>query len=987
MFFVIWGKIKNNKWLVASMLIGNILLIAIISSLPTYSQAILQRIYIKTMENSQVETGMFPGLIQMHVSRLGMRVDTSRQEEIHKIDEIVRNNIKDDFKAPALMATARSNTSSWRLTPYISRGDSKSLSMRLEGISYFEQNIEIVAGRMGSVHTLPWEHDGVTSDSPPATEEKPAGNTLGAAALNAALADDEDIPPAQVIEVVVYEDTFMRTGFLLGEEYVIKSLRDPDGRPYAIRITGVFRPSPGADLYWGPNQYSMSASLFVDYDLYLQLFFNEGGAESISDFHWDTSLDYYQFQASDVEKLLATSAAYSGLAPSNFYRYNDYFTRTAESYVNKSRQLNLTLWVLVAPILVLLAFFVSMVASQIISLDENEISVLKSRGATSRQVFLIYLGMSLALAIAALVIGIPLGYATCLIIGASNGFLEFVNRAGLTLSPQPLSFILAGVAAAAIVAAMAIPAVRASRETIVARKQKSMVKKRPFWRVLFLDVILLAFAIYELYVYSNQKDLLAEKASGGASVDPLLFVSSSLFMLGAALLFVRLMSHLVRLVYLAGRRVWPPSLYASLLRAIRASGEEQFIMIFLVLTLATGVFDARVARTVNLNNEHSIKYEAGADIVLKEEWQINARHSVAEVSESGNVSYKEIVWHEPDFSRYQALGGAESVTKVYRTTQGSVQSVRLQGGNLLIMGIISDEFGRTAWMRDGLLASHINNYLNALAQNPDAVVVSSNFREKYNMKLGDRISYSAEKKNFTGVICGFVDYWPGYDPVYVKRDYTGLVTVDDRYLIVANLAKMQRSQGVLPYEVWMRAKGGDTGFIRNEIENGSLSGVIFTMREDVRAKLIDAKNDPVFQGTNGVLTIGFIAILLVCAAGFLIYWILSIRSRELQFGIFRAMGLGMRSVLSMLACEQLLVSGMSILAGVGVGMLVSEYYVSLIQIGYSTGCSLPLITASDTGDTVRLFVVMSIMLVACMAVLGTTVRRIRIAQALKLGEE
>ena len=1000
MLFVIWGKIKNNKWLVASLLVGNILLVAIISSIPTYSQAILQRIYIKTLENAQSDSGVYPGLVQMHLSRLGMRADTGRQAEIMRINGIVFNDMDDDFDAPMIMRSARSNTSVWRMTPLIERGDTKALAMRLEGITGFDLAVNVVGGREYSRETVAWEHGdlkkpdaaeaeagaaeaadsgaGETGDVKITYEEKP---------FSANSQEEEDVPPANVIEVMVHEDLFMRSGLLLNEEFILKSLRDPEDRPYAIKIVGVFRPKEGTDLYWGPMQYSMRSSLFMDYNLYLRLFLAEGEAENIADFHWDTSLDYHSFRANRVLELLAVSSRYAELAPANYYKYNDYFTKTAESYINKSRQLNLTLWVLVAPILVLLAFFVSMVSRQIIMLDQNEISVLKSRGATSGQVFAIYLGMSTLLALVALAIGIPLGYATCGVIGASNGFLEFVSRAGLPLQPHIQSFIMSAAAALTTVAAMAIPAVRASRQTIVIHKQRSQVKKRSFWRILFLDIVLLAFSIYQLYNFTNAKETLVQKAVEGASLDPLLFISSSLFMLGAALLFVRLMSHLVRLIYVAGRKVWPPSLYASLLRAIRGAGEEQFIMVFLILTLATGVFDARVARTVNLNNEHSIRYEAGADIVLKEEWQINTRHSVAEVNDAGGVTYKEIVWHEPDYSRYQNLAGAQSVTKVYKTTQGAVQSVKLQGGNLLIMGIISDEFGRTAWMRDGLLPSHINNYLNSLAQNPDAVIVSSNFREKHNMKLGDRISYTAEKKNFMGVICGFVDYWPGYDPVYVRRDYSGVTSKEDRYLVVTNLAKMQRSQGVLPYEIWIRAKGGDTGFIYDEVKGGALAGVTYDKFADVRSRLVDAKNDPVFQGTNGILTIGFIAILLVCTVGFLIYWILSIRSRELQFGIFRAMGLGMRSVLSMLACEQFLVSGLSILAGVGVGMIVSEYYVSLIQIGYSTGCKLPLITASDVRDTVRLFVVMGVMLAACMTVLGVTVRRIRIAQALKLGEE
>ena len=996
MLFVIWGKIKNNKWLVASLLVGNILLIAIISSIPTYSQAILQRIFIKTLENAQTDSGMYPGLIQMHLSRLGMRADTNRQEEISRINGIVTKQIEVDFKAPIRMQTARANTSVWRLTPFIERGDTKSLAMRLEGITGFNDAIEIVAGRMFSTDTMPWEHE------PPAKPEEQEGEgeegkessgeggkaaTTSSYNFSLGLREEDDSPPVQVIEVMLHEDLFMRTGLLLNEEFILKSLRDEDDKPYAIKVVGVFRPAPNTELFWGPVQYSLRSALFMDYRLFLRQFLDQGGADNISDFHWDTSLDYYSFKASEVRTLLETSANYTQIAAPNYYKYNDYFSKTAESYVNKSRQLNLTLWVLVAPILVLLAFFVSMVSRQIIALDQNEISVLKSRGATSKQVFTIYLGMSFFLALVALAAGIPLGYATCGVIGASSGFLEFVNRAGLPLSMQIQAFIVSALAAVTIIGAMSIPAIRASRATIVIHKQRSQAKKRPFWRVLFLDVILLAFSIYQLYNFTNAKEALINNAAAGASIDPLLFISSSLFMLGAALLFVRLMSHVVKLIYYAGRRVWPPSLYASLLRAIRGAGEEQFIMIFLVMTLATGVFDAQVARTVNLNNEHSIKYEAGADIVLKEEWQINTRHSVAEVNDAGGVTYKEIVWHEPDFSRYQNLAGAESVTKVYATNQGTVQSVKLQGGNLLVMGIVSDEFGRTAWMRDGLLTSHINNYLNALAQNPDAVIVSSNFREKFGMKLGDRISYVAEKKNFMGVICGFVDYWPGYDPVYVRRDYSGLETRDDRYLLVANIAKMQRSQGVLPYEIWIRAKNGDTGFIYDEIKSGALSGVPLNKFRDVRANIVKARNDPVFQGTNGILTIGFIAILLVCAAGFLIYWVLSIRSRELQFGIFRAMGLGMKSVLAMLACEQFLVSGLSVIAGVGVGMLVSNYYVSLIQIGYSTGCRLPLITASDNIDTIRLFIVMGVMLAACMAVLGVTVRRIRIAQAIKLGEE
>lgn len=51
---------------------------------------------------------------------------------------------------------------------------------------------------------------------------------------------------------------------------------------------------------------------------------------------------------------------------------------------------------------------------------------------------------------------------------------------------------------------------------------------------------------------------------------------------------------------------------------------------------------------------------------------------------------------------------------------------------------------------------------------------------------------------------------------------------------------------------------------------------------------------------NGALTLGFVVIMLMTVIGFLIYWIISIRSRTLQFGVLRAMGVTFREVIATL---------------------------------------------------------------------------------------
>ena len=252
--------------------------------------------------------------------------------------------------------------------------------------------------------------------------------------------------------------------------------------------------------------------------------------------------------------------------------------------------------------------------------------------------------------------------------------------------------------------------------------------------------------------------------------------------------------------------------------------------------------------------------------------------------------------------------------------------------NTKLMGIDTKDFGETAYFKTNLLDKHWYHYLNDLAKDENGVIVSSNFKEKYGYKLGDIISYQDHNGSGRSTITGFVDYWPSYQPIIKEQDGDGVVKEIDQFLIVANLSKLQASWGIMPYEVWIKAKDS-TGFIYDFARDNNIEYQVF---EDLSSKIINKNNDPFFQGTNGVLTLGFIVILLVCAVGFLIFWILSILSRSLQIGVFRAMGMSKLEVFRMLIQEQLFLSVIPILIGLIIGNIVSKLYVPLIQIAYTT---------------------------------------------------
>ena len=142
------------------------------------------------------------------------------------------------------------------------------------------------------------------------------------------------------------------------------------------------------------------------------------------------------------------------------------------------------------------------------------------------------------------------------------------------------------------------------------------------------------------------------------------------------------------------------------------------------------------------------------------------------------------------------------------------------------------------------------------------------------------------------------------------------------------------------------------------------------------------------QGTNGTLTLSFIITMTITLIGFLIYWIFNIRNRTLQFGILRAMGLSKRNLIGMIIWEQVLISGVAILVGILIGTLASNLFVPLLQVVYSAAEQVPPFkVVAYAGDYFRIFAILGVMLVAGSVVLGYIISKIKMDQALKLGED
>lgn len=933
MFGIMLQKMWHKKWMNISLLLGCTLLIAIVVSFPIYRGAAYDRMLNDSFESYIQKNGKLPTTISGTVSVRKERGGAT----LTKMDQFPEW-FYNAFSVDEVATFIYTDVANSEMTSDTKRADAKELSVRISAVDGLSDNAKMLAGEM-------YSDNGLTGDG--------------------------------AIECIVSQNCLVNLGLLVDEYFTFDSLTYTDGTPVRVYIKGVFDASDDPGYFWITKPDNFSDNLFCNPNVFREKFTGDNAYKFSLSKSVTVMFDCLNIKASDVENLtLNTEYLFNESSYQSVLKTPAYIELLDEFNIRVAR-ISATLLILQVPVLAMLATFLFMISGQMYEMEKNEISVIKSRGSSKAQIIRLYFYQGLVITLGGAVFGLPLGGLFARVLGATRNFLEFdfddMLPAGFTF--EALIYML--VAILLCLLSITIPSIRHSNVSIVNLKQSKALRRKAWWEKLYLDIVFLGVSLYGFYSFKKNGAGLSGDVMAGESLDPLLYLSSSVFILGAGLFFLRIQPYLVKLIYTIGKKSWGPASHVSFLENIKNGRKQQLIMLFLIMTISLGMYHATVARTILDNAVENTGYLSGADVIIKEKW--------SEIVDQYGIGTGEYI--VPNYAKYNSLEAAESFTRVIYEPKTTVITATGSTVNAILMGIHTKEFGTETMVGREYLEKHYYEYLNDLAAVENGVLVSKDFNTKLGYEIGDSINVSsAKKKTLSGKIVGFIDYFPGFSPIEKGLNPDGSAFSEDAFLVVTHYDYVNSKFGTTPYEVWIKLKDG---YGEKDISDWITANKVTLSKYVNKANNLErTMQDPLLQGTNGVLTMGFVVTLILCGVGYLIFWVMSIRERELMFGVLRATGLHKSEIIKMLINEQIFSGLFSVIAGIGVGKITSTLYVPILQEAYaSADQALPMKLITNASDMYRLYGVIAVVMIAVLCVLIAILSKMNVTKALKLGEE
>lgn len=942
-------KMWNTRLLTLSTFLGLLLAVSFTSSIPMYSDGALKRVVIQTL--AEKSDNMPAGSLLMRYQPVGK--DKPTLATLNDVDQYIREQIPKDINYPDDVYV---NSMAIR-GAQISQVDapkndsSKRRQMTITTMNGLADHTEVTYGTQFS-----------------------------------------DVVKNGVVEAVVMEEAMFRNDLHIGDVFNYPLPSGSKKLALKVKIVGAFQPLHEEEPYWFQGMESLLNSMVISDKVFKDELLDKNKVP-LNLSAWYYAFDLREIKTSRISSLERTLERLDINLDQKLKntKVDTSFLDMLGEFKSQSVQLQILLFTLAAPMIAMVFYYIVMNARQSLDRQRTDIAVIRSRGGSTKQIIWIYILEGLILGGVALIIGPLIGWFLAKSIGSSSGFLTFVDRKAIPVGFTQEAFIYSILAVFIAIAAQVIPAIMYAKSSIVNYKQQqARADRRPLWQRWYFDVLLILLSGYGWYMFQQNQFITQQSglSSDELQVQWVLFFVPALSIFALGLFFLRIFPWMLKLFGWLGKTLLPVSIYLTLTQLSRSAKAYYPLMLLLIMTLGLGVYNASAARTIDLNSTERMLYQYGTDVVMQPVWEgvtdaLPPTKPAATPKPGGNGGgtsgggatpepLKKIRYIEPPFGAFEELNGVEAAARVMQTKGNVIVSGKSLGQGS-IMGIDNDKFAKVAWFRNDLYSAHPFRFLNLMGTYEQSVIISTSFAERYQLKPGDLITLVISQVPVEFVIVATVPYWPTQYP-------------DKMPFFITNLDYIYDQVPIVPYDIWLKMKDGAP--VQPLIADLAKKDIELVSVKDVRSELVKLNKHPTHGGVFGILSLGFLVSILISLLGYVLYWFFNLSSRIVQFGVLRAMGLKRKQLTVMLLVEQFLTGGLSIAIGIGVGKLASYIFLPFLQTSDNVQTQVPPFhIVFQASDQYQLYFIVMVMMLLGAGFLFFHIRRLRVHQAIKLGEE
>lgn len=796
-----------------------------------------------------------------------------------------------------------------------------------------------------------------------------------------------------VVEVLMSEARALELGLQVGETYIAFDRRGvQQGRMIQIplRIAGIWKATDPTEPFWFYNPAALDDLLLVPEETFLGRI-SPYLEDEVYLGLWYLIMDGSDVHASDAAGLLARITAVrqqvSALLPNTSLDVSP--VDALQKYERSAALLTILLYAFSVPIIGLILAFIGLVVGLSVGRQRNEIAVLRSRGATALQVVGIAALEGALLGALGLAIGSPMGELIAQVIGKARSFLNFTAdtelRVGVTMATLRFGVAAMGLA----LVAQVVPTIGAARHTIVTYKQeRARSLKAPWWQRAWLDAMLLIPASYGAYLLRQQGSIALP--TGGAFTsdpfqNPLLFLVPALGIFAMTLFILRILPAVMEGIAWIAAHIGGVGTLLAARHLSRTPGFYSAPLVLLVLTLSLSAFTASLAQTLDNHLYDQMYYKTGADMSLVElgESTETSGGGMFGGASAGGEQQGAATTEEETGPRWLFLPVSEHLKAPGVLAAARVgnyaASTRLSGGTQtgFFIGIDRIDFQQVAFWRRDFAPATLGALMNALAVAPDGVLVPRDYMAQHSLRVGDAIRVTVDtygqRNELDMKVVGAIDLFPTWYP-------------EEGPLFVGNLDYLfERAGGQFPYDVWLKT---DPNMDYNKVIEGVRALNLRVLDWDAALLRVGREQKrPERQGLFGLLSVGFGAAALLTVLGFLLYALFSFRRRFIELGILRAIGLSSGQMTAFLAWELAFLILTGLVAGTGLGAWMSELFIPYLQVGTGPEARVPPFLVEIAWPAIfRIYALFGLLFVVALAVLAGLLLRMKIFQAVKLGE-